>query len=54
MDYKDNNEQSPLMINTSHYLFNHPKCATHFQIAQTKFHNFLPNMGGPWLPHHDG
>ena len=39
------------MINPSHYLFDNPKHTTHFQIAQTEFHN---NTIGPWLPHHAG
>ena len=47
-------QKGHLMINPSHYLFDHPKHTTHFQIAWTKFHNFLPNIIGPWFPCHDG
>ena len=54
MHYDDDDEHVQSMIDPSHYLFDHPKHTTHFQIAQTKFHNFLPNIIGPWLPRCDG
>jgi hypothetical protein len=48
------NEQGQPMISPLQYLSNHPKHATHFQVTQVEFHDFLSNIIGPWFPCQDG